>query len=102
MRLGRTLGVSLGAVELLQNQTVEMLARLIAEQQPATKQEPRIVQLQKGSQEPPLYFIHAGPDEAGLATLMGQGRAVFGIVVARGRWHGVINRSSSEIGHAKY
>jgi len=73
-------GVSIGAIELLKNQTVETLAHLI-EHQPATKQEPRIVQLQKGTQEPPLYFIYAGPDEAGLATLMGKGRAVFGIVV---------------------
>ena len=76
-----TLGVTLGAIDILQNQTVEMLAHLIAEQLPMTKHELRITQLQKGTTAPRLYFIHAGPDEAGLAELMGPGHAIFAIAV---------------------
>jgi malonyl CoA-acyl carrier protein transacylase/thioesterase domain-containing protein/acyl carrier protein len=72
-------GVAISVVDVEQNPTVEMLARLIIEQRPGAKRSPRVVQLQRGSEEPPIYFIYAGPDEVRLARLMGEGRPVFGI-----------------------
>jgi thioesterase domain-containing protein len=38
-----------------------------------------VVELQAGSDEPPVYFIYAGPGEIELAQTMGVGRSVFGI-----------------------
>jgi thioesterase domain-containing protein len=38
-----------------------------------------VVQLQAGSDEPPVYFIYAGPGEIELAQAMGVGRSIFGI-----------------------
>ena len=59
--VNRALHVSLGIPELLQNPTVEQLARIIDTGLP--KNMPRVVQLQEGSAQPPVYFIHAGLDQ---------------------------------------
>ncbi len=76
----KRLGFALRVSEVLQNPTIELLARLISESR-ATGADPRVVRLQEGSQGTPLYFIGAGPDESGLAKMMGQGQAVFGTEV---------------------
>jgi amino acid adenylation domain-containing protein len=76
----KTLRFALRVSEVLQNPTIELLARLISESR-ATRADPRVVQLQEGRQDTPLYFIGAGTDESGLAKLMGQGQAVFGTEV---------------------
>jgi thioesterase domain-containing protein len=47
----------------------------------ATRADPRVVRLQEGGEETPLYFIGAGTDESGLAKLMGQGQAIYGTEV---------------------
>ena len=94
----RRLGITLSGGEVLQNPTIDVLARLI-EQRPAKKREPRVMQLQTGSHQQPVYFIHAGPDEFRLAQLMGQGHAIFGIEVP---WpmawrHAVVERQASAL-----
>jgi thioesterase domain-containing protein/aryl carrier-like protein len=71
--------LSLGVAELFRNPTVGQLARLIDAQQPRSKRQPTVVQLQKGQTERPVYFIYAGPDEFRLAKLMDDSHAVFGI-----------------------
>jgi amino acid adenylation domain-containing protein len=77
----RTLGFALRVSEVLQNPTIELLARLIGEN-PAIRADPRVVPLGEGSREtPPLYFIGAGTDEAELAKLMGRDHAIFGTEV---------------------
>lgn len=76
----KTLRFALRVSEVLQNPTIELLARLISEGR-ETRADPTVVRLQEGSQEMPLYFIGAGPDESDLAKLMGQGQAAFGTEV---------------------
>lgn len=76
----KALGFPLRVSEVLQNPTIDLLARLVSESH-ATRGEPRVVRLQKGSQEIPLYIMGAGLDESSLAKLIGQGEAVFGTEV---------------------
>ncbi|MCI0428002.1 MAG: amino acid adenylation domain-containing protein, partial [Nitrospiraceae bacterium] len=71
----------LSILELIRNPTVEQLARLIDSQQPQGKQLSKVVPLQKGRAELPVYFIHARTIEFRIAQHMGESHAVFGIEV---------------------
>jgi amino acid adenylation domain-containing protein len=76
----KALGFPLRVSEVLQNPTIDLLARLVNESH-VKRGQPRVVRLQKGSQEVPLYIMGAGLDESSLANLIGQGEAVFGTEV---------------------
>jgi len=76
----RALKTSIASPQIIQNPTVEQLAKLIARQRPGAKRGPKVIQLQQGKAGvAPVYLINAGPDEFRLARLMGDDRPVFGI-----------------------
>jgi thioesterase domain-containing protein/aryl carrier-like protein len=77
--INRKCKVTLGVPELFRNPTLRQMATLIAVQQPKSKRVPTVVPLQRGSMDPPVYFIYAGPDEIRLAQLMGGRHPTFGI-----------------------
>ena len=86
-------GIRLGMAELIQNPTVEQFATLIEARQPrkgrpsseldARQPSPstlsKLVLLQEGRAELPVYFIYASPGELRLAQHMGASHRVFGI-----------------------
>ena len=80
-RIKQVLRVSLGVYDFYQNPTIEKLARVIAAQGPTSKRRTRVVQLQKGKAERPLYFVYTGLHEARLAELTGKSCEIFGIEV---------------------
>src|SRR5262249_22033289 len=58
---------------------LEQRLRGVPKQESFRKGPATVVELQAGSDEPPVYFIYAGPGEIGLAQTMGAGRSVFGV-----------------------
>ena len=77
--VNRTLHVRLGIPDLLQNPTVEQLARIIDTGSP--KLIPRVVQILEGSEQLPIYFTRAGSFEFRLAKAIGAGHSVCAIDV---------------------
>ena len=77
----RRFGVSLSVPELFKNPTVEQVATLIVAHQPTSEHQPRVIQLQEGKAQTPIYFIYAGPDEFRLAQLTSGAHPVFGIEI---------------------
>ena len=75
--------VKLGISDLIQNQTVEQVARLIDRQRPKSARLSTVVPLKEGQGELPVYFIYAGPSEFRIARHMGGSHPVFGI---EARW----------------
>jgi amino acid adenylation domain-containing protein len=80
-KINLAFNVSPGVPELFHNPTVEKLAKVIVNQQPMRRRDPRAFQLQQGKGERPVYFIYAGPNEFRLAQLMGERYPTFGIEV---------------------
>ena len=81
--INRVHRVKLGVPDLIQNPTVEQVARLIDRGRPKSAQLSTVVPLREGRAGLPVYFIYAGPGEFGIARHMGESHPVFGIEV---RW----------------
>ena len=75
--LNKTLDVYVNVPQFFQNPTIERLASSL-EQKHHVRPKPRVLRLQPGQVDPPLYFVGAGPVEIRIAKLMGENRAVFG------------------------
>jgi len=73
----------LGMADVIQNPTVEQLAGLIDRQQPLPSRLSKVVLLQEGRAQLPVYLIYAGPGELRLAQQMAGSHSVFGI---EARW----------------
>ena len=78
----RGLGVDLSVPDVFQNTTLELLAKVIEERRSASRRPSAVIELRAGRVEPPIYFIHAGPAEFGLAQKVCTGQAVFGVAPA--------------------
>jgi amino acid adenylation domain-containing protein len=78
--IDRALDLDVPLVTLLQNPTVEELAKTLEQQNPG-RRVPAIVSLRNGSSEVPLFFINPGALEFHLASLLDGARAIFGTVV---------------------
>jgi thioesterase domain-containing protein len=79
-KVNSTLNVTLSVPELFQNPTIEQMARVIDGRVPMGKRRAAVSLMQEGKAGPPVYFIHAGPQEFQLAQSMGEAtRSVFGI-----------------------
>jgi len=79
--LERMRGIKIGFSEIIQNPTVARMAGLVDNRRPTGTRRPKVVELRRGSLEPPVYFIYAGPDEYRLAQFMKTGHSVYGIEV---------------------
>ena len=75
--LNKTLSVYMNVPQFFQNPTIERLASSL-EQEHHFRPKPRVLRLQPGQVDPPLYFVGAGPVEIRIAKLMGENRAIFG------------------------
>jgi amino acid adenylation domain-containing protein len=87
-RINKMLDVKLGVIDLFRTPTIETLAKSVEEnRRPENRfvidRGARVVPLQEGRVEHPVYFIDAGPDQLQLAKRMNRDHAVFGIEV---RW----------------
>jgi len=72
--------VKLGVPEVVQNPTIERVAKLIETGRPAITLS-TVVSLREGGSGLPVYFIYAGPGEFGIARRMIGGHPVFGVEV---------------------
>jgi amino acid adenylation domain-containing protein len=75
--------IRLGMADLIQNPTLEQFARLLDTQQQQPSRMSKVVPLQEGRSELPVYFIYAGPGELRVAQHMAGSHPVFGVEV---RW----------------
>jgi amino acid adenylation domain-containing protein len=75
--------VDLGVPELIQNPTVEAVARLLDESRPTSRSLSQVVCLRDGSGGLPVYFINPGRAELRIAQRMSDKHSAFGIDV---RW----------------
>jgi amino acid adenylation domain-containing protein len=80
-RVNQALNVGLGVSDFVQNLTIEKLAAVIKVQKPMNSRRTKVVPLQKGKGERPIYFMYAGPNEFRLAKLLGDSHQIFGIEV---------------------
>ncbi|HVY05093.1 MAG TPA: amino acid adenylation domain-containing protein [Burkholderiales bacterium] len=82
-RINLVYRVKLGVPDLIQNPTIEHLAKEIERQRPERSRLSSVVPMHEGAGETPVYFIYAGPSEFRIARQMGGDHPVFGI---EARW----------------
>ena len=78
-RVNKALGVKLGISAIFRFPTVSLLGAEVSRVTEADDKVARIVQLQKGRCETPIYFIRAGTLEQKIAGLIGEGYNIFGV-----------------------